>query len=154
MILLVCLLIDLIEKTHIIFPSQHGFRAGHPPLCPYNARQIMVSETILHRHYPGFGKSIFYRKSRNSPSKIIHLRDQRNPIRLVCQLFDNRLQCVTCNVLSDLTIVKHGVPRGLNLGPLFFLLLNNDLPNVSDILSFILFTDDTNIFCSHSSMSR
>src|SRR6218665_398678 len=35
-----------------------------------------------------------------------------------------------------------------------FLLYINDLPNVSKILKFILFADDTNVFCSHSSLDE
>ena len=60
---------------------------------------------------------------------------------------DNRKQYVYVNgETSDLKIISCGVPQGSVLGPLLFLLYINDLPNISNVLDFYLFADDTNIY--------
>jgi hypothetical protein len=46
--------------------------------------------------------------------------------------------------------IKTGVPQGSILGPILFLLYVNDIEHSSNLLSFILFADDTNIFYSNS----
>ena len=52
------------------------------------------------------------------------------------------------STLSDRGNIKCGVPQWSILGPLLFLLYINDIHSSSDLLSFILFADDTNIFVS------
>ena len=46
--------------------------------------------------------------------------------------------------------IQCGVPQGSILGPLLFTINVNDMCDVSKLLRFMLFADDTNIFHSHS----
>ena len=56
--------------------------------------------------------------------------------------YDNR------NKKTDLLDITCGVPQGSILGPLLFIIFINDLHLVSNKLNFIMFADDTNLFCS------
>ena len=59
----------------------------------------------------------------------------------------DRKQFVFYNGVNSETLsISCGVPQGSVLGPLLFLLYINDLPNISDKLSFFLFADDTNMY--------
>ena len=67
----------------------------------------------------------------------------------------NRKQYVSLNgESSELKQIACGVPQGSCLGPLLFLLYINDLPNISEVLHFYLFADDTHIYYKADNMEK
>ena len=57
-------------------------------------------------------------------------------------------------VQSDEMTIRSGVPQGSILGPLLFLLYINDIHNCSELISIVLFADDTNILYSHTCLKK
>ena len=86
--------------------------------------------------------------------KLAHYGVRGVANKWLASYLSNRKQYVSideCN--SDLLNVLCGVPQGSILGPKLFILYVNDMCNISKILKFVLFADDTNIFCSgHDAM--
>ena len=68
-------------------------------------------------------------------------------IRFFSSYLSNRKQSVLYKqFMSKEYIVRSGVPQGSNLGPLFFLLFINDLPEIISGSDKLLFADDFKIF--------
>ena len=58
------------------------------------------------------------------------------------------------NAKYSLENIVCGVPQGSILGPLLHIIYINDICNVSNILKFILFADDSNIFTSKKDIAK
>ena len=71
------------------------------------------------------------------------------PLSLFRSYLMNRKQFTIANdINSDRNDISYGVPKGLTLGPLLFIIYVNDLPLVTN-LHVRFFADDTNITASH-----
>ena len=76
------------------------------------------------------------------------------PLTWLTSYLPHRQQCVMVHEhTSSYNTVLCGGPQGSVLVPLLFILYINDLFHVSNLLSIILFADDTNIFLRHNDLA-
>jgi retron-type reverse transcriptase len=68
-------------------------------------------------------------------------------------LIDRTQKCQVNGTISSERLIKCGVPQGSILGPLFFLLYINDLPQCLSKTKPRLFADDTNLTAARESIN-
>ena len=83
--------------------------------------------------------------------KLSHYGIRGKALEWFRNYLNNRKQYVSLNQQnSSLKEIEYGVPQGSLLGPLLFIVYINDFSRSSDVLSFILFADDSNVLFSHN----
>ena len=148
-------LTSFIENKKMLTSQQYGFRKQYSTYMALLDMYDNVS-TAVDRNEFSLGIFIDLSKAFDTLNHEILLNKlQFYGVRgLTFKWFEsyvnNRQQCVVYNnVYSNYKIIDCGVPQGSILGPLLFILYINDIVTCSDILNFILFADDINIFYSH-----
>ena len=148
-------LAEFIDKFEILHKFQFGFHSNHSTNFALTYLINKIATAIDRKEMTG-GVFLDLSKAFDTLNHILSSKLERYGIRgmalkSIKSYFKDRKEIVQFNNVSSVHNFIHcGVPQGSILGPLFFILYVNYLPNASQLAQPLLFSDDTSICYSHS----
>ena len=146
-------LISYLNKNNILHDYQFGFRSNHDTAMAVTEMVDKIAEAIDSKKI-SLGIFIDLSKAFDTINHNILIQKlsfygiRGLSLEWFKSYLSDRSQFVCySNAKSTVQKITCGVPQGSILGPLLFLLYVNDISNISKILHFVLFADDTNYFC-------
>ena len=146
------------KKNNVLCDSQYGFRNGVSTAHALIDIVDKISKSIDEKKYT-IGIFLDLKKCFDTVdhnillTKLEHLGIRGIALEWLKSYLDKRQQYVLYNnTESEKMYISCGVPQGSVISPLLFLLFANDITNVSKLIKFVLFADDTNLFFSGTNL--
>ena len=153
-------LLKYLNKHKILYELQFGFREKHSTELALICLIGKIISAIERNEFTiavflDLSKAFYLVDHQILLKKLEHYDIRGVPLKWLSSYLSGRQQYVNFqNTDSDKMFIKRGVTQGSILGPLLFLVFINDLHNVSSVLSYILFADDSNLLFSGTNFKQ
>ena len=142
-----------LEARDLITDCQYGFRKSHSTIHPIILAQNFITEALNNKQHV-IGVFCDLRKAFDCVdhklllNKLSKMGVAGTELKWFASYLEGRSQFVSLGeIISKTLTINIGVPQGSILGPLLFLVYINDLPNCTNLKTF-LFADDTNLLAA------
>ena len=145
---------DFLSNNKVLIENQFGFRKGRSCEHALLTAQNEILTTLSKKQISmllliDFSKAFDMVDHDLLLVKLDHYGIRGTAHAWIKSYLSERKQKVALNNKFSSTLdMRYGVTQGSILGPLFFIIYINDIPNICEIAKFILYADDANIFLS------